>query len=61
MQSDSYLGVVEIGHLLRVSRQRADQLTRQVGFPEPCARLAMGRIWTRGAVVRWALSVGRLT
>jgi hypothetical protein len=38
------VGVTEIGDLLGVSRQRADQLTRTEGFPEPVAVLSAGRI-----------------
>lgn len=31
--------------ILGVSRQRAHQLAQQDGFPEPVARLKVGRIW----------------
>jgi hypothetical protein len=34
------VGVAEIGDLLGVSRQRADQLTRSKGWPEPIERVA---------------------
>jgi hypothetical protein len=34
------VGVAEIGDLLGVSRQRADQLTRSKGWPEPVERVA---------------------
>jgi hypothetical protein len=54
-----FVGVREIAKLLSVTRQRADQLTRTKGFPEPVADLASGRIWYRGAVVRWAKDTGR--
>ena len=54
-----FVGVREIGKLLTVSRQRADQLVRTKGFPEPVADLASGRIWERGAVVCWARENGR--
>lgn len=53
------VGVREIATLLSVSRQRADQIVRTKGFPEPLAELASGRIWARGAVVRWARATGR--
>lgn len=53
------VGVREIAKLLSVSRQRADQLVRTKGFPDPIADLASGRIWERGAVVRWARGAGR--
>lgn len=48
------LGVSEIAAMLGVSRQRADQLSRSYAdFPEPEARLSVGRVWTREAVERW--------
>jgi prophage regulatory protein len=53
------VGVREVGRLLSVSRQRADQLVRTKGFPDPIAELASGRIWERAAVVRWARDTGR--
>lgn len=53
------VGVREIAQLLSVSRQRADQLVRTKGFPEPVAELSSGRIWHRGSVVRWAKATGR--
>lgn len=53
------VGVREVGKLLGVSRQRADQLVRTKGFPDPIAELASGRIWERASVVRWARDAGR--
>jgi predicted DNA-binding transcriptional regulator AlpA len=53
------VGVREIALLLGVSRQRADQIARTKGFPDPIAALATGRIWDRSAVVRWARETGR--
>ena len=47
------MGVVEIAAMLRVSRQRADQLTRRPDFPEPTARLASGRVWSTKEVGKW--------
>jgi prophage regulatory protein len=46
-------GLHEVGELIGVSRQRADQLARQVGFPKPVAELKAGRIWRRADVQRW--------
>ena len=34
------MGVAEIAELLNVSRQRADQLTRSKGWPDPVERVA---------------------
>lgn len=50
------MGVTEIAELLGVSRQRADQLSRQKGFPEPVAVLSNGRqrIWAAEDVRAWA-------
>jgi prophage regulatory protein len=53
------VGVTEIGDLLGVSRQRADQLTRTERFPEPVAALSAGRIWRRVDVEDWARATGR--
>lgn len=53
------VGIREIAQLISVSRQRADQIARSKGFPEPVAELASGRIWDRSAVVHWARETGR--
>ena len=53
------VGVSEVGKLLGVSRQRADQLVRTKGFPDPIAELVSGRIRERASVVRWAPDKGR--
>ncbi len=53
------VGVREISKLLGVSRQRADQVVRTKGFPDPVAELAGGRIWERSGVVKWARDAGR--
>jgi predicted DNA-binding transcriptional regulator AlpA len=53
------MGTTEIAELLGVSRQRADQLSRTEGFPEPVAEIAAGRIWLREDVDHWARQTGR--
>jgi predicted DNA-binding transcriptional regulator AlpA len=53
------LGVTEIGMLLGVSKQRADQLTRTQGFPKPVSELASGRIWRKSDVTKWIASSSR--
>jgi hypothetical protein len=58
---EDLVGVTEIGALLDVSRQRADQLTRLEGFPEPVAVISAGRIWRRADVETWARATGRLS
>ena len=54
------LGVKEIGELLGVSRQRADQLSKADGFPAPEAVITAGRIWKREDIEAWAREAGRL-
>lgn len=49
-----------IAKWLGVSRQRADQLTRTKGFPEPAWQLERQRVWRFEDVWRWALANGRL-
>lgn len=52
--SHHLVGVREIGTLLAVSRQRADQWTRTTGFPDPVVELASGRVWQKEPVMKWA-------
>lgn len=47
------VGVSEIAAMLGVSRQRADQIVGQKGFPDPVVVLASGRIWQTSAVSTW--------
>lgn len=52
--SDDLVGAAEIARLLGdLSRQRVQQLVRTYGFPEPVARLDMGKVWWRVDVERW--------
>jgi hypothetical protein len=59
MAADSYeglamggrlVGIAEIAELLFVSRQRADQLTRSKGWPEPIDRVAPIDQYTLNAI-----------
>lgn len=43
-------GVAEIAALAGVSKQRADQLTRNPKFPAPVDELEMGRVWAEADV-----------
>lgn len=54
------VGVAEIADMLRVTRQRVQQITKQPGFPEPDAVLSAGKIWRRELVEAWAKKAGRL-
>jgi predicted DNA-binding transcriptional regulator AlpA len=51
------VGLSEIGEMMGVSRQRADQLCRTKGFPDPCAVLRHGSIWYRPEVAKWITEV----
>lgn len=53
MTAPQFVGLHEVAELLKVSRQRADQLARQVGFPKPVAELRAGRVWKRAEVEKW--------
>lgn len=48
------VGTSEIRRLLGgVSKQRAYEISRRAGFPEPVAVLDSGRIWLAEDVERW--------
>lgn len=47
------VGTIEIARLLGVSRQRVDQLSREVGFPQPLGEHAGGRVWHLADIERW--------
>lgn len=49
-------GVTEAASLMRVSRQRATQLSQRPGFPAPVAVLAMGPVWLRADLERYQLT-----
>jgi predicted DNA-binding transcriptional regulator AlpA len=49
----------EIAQMLGVSRQRADVITKQMGFPSPVAELSIGRVWSKSDVERWIATSGR--
>jgi prophage regulatory protein len=53
------MGTHEIAALLRVSRQRAQQITARKDFPRPYDVLRMGKVWRRQAVEQWARDHGR--
>jgi len=49
------VGLQEIADILKVSRQRVTQLmVSYEDFPAPMADLAMGRLWRRQDIERWA-------
>lgn len=55
------VGIREIAWLLSVSRQRANQLAKTRAFPAPVEQLAMGPVFLRRAVLRYARKTGRST
>jgi hypothetical protein len=55
------VGVTEIGEMLGVSRQRADQLAGEPGFPDPIGEIRAGRIWNKEDIEAWARETGRTT
>lgn len=53
--ADDLVSASEVAEILGVSRQRVHQLIRAYDdFPKPEAELAVGRIWRREAVAKWA-------
>ena len=55
------VGTGEIASLLGVHRSRADQLSRQVGFPLPVASFSGKRAWSLDDVLQWAEANGEKT
>lgn len=46
-------GIAEVAALAGVSRQRADQLTKNPKFPKPVDVLAMGPVWREADVAKF--------
>jgi len=55
------VGAFEIATMLRLSRQRIQQLVARNDFPAPVQTLAMGKIWRKSDIVEWAIKNGRET
>jgi len=47
------MGAAEIAERLKVTRQRAYQITSRRDFPAPLATLAMGQVWDTEDVEAW--------
>lgn len=47
------VGAYEIGEMLGVTRSRANQLSREKGFPNPVGKLRMGNVWRRSDIDSW--------
>lgn len=45
--------MAEIARAMGVGRQRAYQISRQKGFPDPVATLEMGSVWDAAQVEEW--------
>jgi predicted DNA-binding transcriptional regulator AlpA len=52
--TSSGIRLVEIAELHGVTKQRANQIAEQKGFPAPLAEDARGRVWSRYEVQAWA-------
>jgi predicted DNA-binding transcriptional regulator AlpA len=48
------MGAAEIGHYLKVSRQRVQQIVSTPTFPTPASVLGMGKVWLSADVRTWA-------
>lgn len=53
------VGAHEIGEMLGVTRSRANQLSREVGFPKPYGVLRMGKVWRRADIEAWMRKKGK--
>ena len=47
------MGTAEIAKAMGVGRQRAYQISRQKGFPDPVDTLEMGAVWAAEDVEAW--------
>jgi hypothetical protein len=48
------LRIVDIAEVLGVSHQRMHQIYKQGGLPEPARRDAIGPLWERVDIEKWA-------
>lgn len=48
-----YVGLSELAKMVGVSRQRAAELVRRSGFPNPVETTPTGRVWNRDHVAEW--------
>lgn len=49
------MSVAEIAAMLGVSRRQVHRLAAQSDFPDPADVLAVGRVWRRRDIERWAV------
>lgn len=54
------MGQTEIADLLGVSRQRAQQLYKDGTLPPVYDTLAMGPVWLKADIEKWARETGRI-
>ncbi len=48
------MGAAEVAEMLKVSRQRVDQIARRYpDFPKPEVSLSVGRVWARAKIQAW--------
>ena len=48
------VGITGVAEILGVTRQHADRLSKQRGFPKPVSELSRGRVWSAAAVRGYA-------
>lgn len=53
------MSVAEIADMLGVSRRQVHRLAAQSGFPAPAEVLAVGRVWRRRDIEKWAATKRR--
>ncbi|MFJ9315739.1 helix-turn-helix transcriptional regulator [Pimelobacter simplex] len=54
------MGIAEIAEHLGISRTRVHQLRSEGALPEPYDSLAMGPVWLRADIEKWARETGRI-
>jgi predicted DNA-binding transcriptional regulator AlpA len=53
VQAQQVISIGGVAALLGVSRARADQLSREAGFPAPAYETPAGRVWSVREVNAW--------
>ncbi|MBM7518248.1 helix-turn-helix transcriptional regulator [Nocardioides nitrophenolicus] len=57
---EDLMGQAEIAALLGVTKQRAQQLYKAGKLPEPLGVVAMGPVWLKADIEKWARETGRI-
>ena len=64
MSERALMGVLEVAEYLRVTPQavyyyRAGERRADIKFPEPCAELRMGPVWTLESIMEFKRKLGQ--